>query len=639
MNAETLQAINRCMTAAIVHRGPDDEGVWVDPEAGVALGHRRLSILDLSPEGHQPMHSASGAFVIVFNGEIYNFRDIRAELESRGHRFRGHSDTEIMLAAFEQWGVRSAVEKFNGMFSFAAWDRRDRTLYLCRDRLGKKPLYYGWAGNVLLFASELKALLAHPAFDGEIDRDALALYVRHGYIPSPYSIYRGIRKLPSGGILAIRPADAGANAEPEQYWSALDAARRSLENPLADETEAMQKLEALLRDAVGIRMISDVPLGAFLSGGIDSSVVVALMQSISSSPVKTFSIGFREARHNEAEHARAVAGYLGTDHTDLYVTPEQAREVIPGLPAMYDEPFADASQIPTFLVSQLARRSVTVALSGDGGDELFAGYRTYSAGEQYFKRNQRWPGTLRRVAAGCMTGLPDNFTRAVLGRAGVVGGDMRLQRIASILEQDSTGPAYRAMVSIWESPEQVALGSSEPATPFVDRRYTDAVRGEIPAMMLLDAATYLPDDILVKVDRASMAVSLEARCPLLDYRLFELAWRMPMALKRRNGSGKWILKELAYRLVPRELLDRPKAGFGVPIESWLRGPLKEWAGDLMDPAMLRREGWLNPAPVQAAWEAHLTGRINLNERLWIVLMFQAWLRSERKPAAPARAAC
>ena len=584
------------------------------------------------------MHSESGAFVIVFNGEIYNFQDIRADLEPHGHRFRGHSDTEIMLAAFEQWGVRRAVERFNGMFSFAVWDRRDRTLYLSRDRLGKKPLYYGWAGRVLLFASELKALHAYPAFEGEIDRDALALYMRHGYIPAPYSIYKGIRKLPAGGILSIGPATDHANAEPEQYWSALDAARRSLAQDLIiSEDDALRELESLLRDAVGIRMISDVPLGAFLSGGIDSSVVVGLMQSISSSRVKTFSIGFHEATHDEAQHARAVAAHLGTDHTELYVTPAQARDVIPLLPAMYDEPFADSSQIPTYLVSQLARRSVTVALSGDGGDELFGGYSTYDSCARYFARNRRWPASLRRVAAACMTGMPDNLLRALFGPAGVAGGEVRLQRSASILAHESTGPAYRAMVSAWEFPERVAYGASELATPFMDPRYAGAVDGEIPAMMLLDAATYLPDDILVKVDRASMAVSLEARCPLLDYRLFEFAWRLSMGLKRRENSGKWILKQLAYKLVPRELLDRPKAGFAVPIQNWIRGPLREWAADLLDPRMLRNEGWLNPGPVRAAWESHLGGRIDMSHRLWIVLMFQAWLRTERKPALPARA--
>lgn len=632
VNAETLQAISGCMTDAILHRGPDDHGVWVDAEPGVALGHRRLSILDLSPEGHQPMHSASGAFVIVFNGEIYNFRDIRAELDSHGHRFRGHSDTEIMLAAFEQWGVRRAVEKFNGMFSFAVWDRRDRTLYLCRDRLGKKPLYYGWAGKVLLFGSELKALLAHPAFEGEINRDALALYIRHGYIPAPYSIYTGIFKLPAGGILTIGPSDVGKNSKPEQYWSTLDAARRSLAQPLADEQQAMGELESLLRDAVGIRMISDVPLGAFLSGGIDSSIVVALMQSISSSPVKTFSIGFHEARHDEAQHARAVASYLGADHTEMYVTPAQARDVIPRLPAMYDEPFADASQIPTFLVSELARRSVTVALSGDGGDELFGGYRTYDAGAKYFARNRRWPSSVRRAAAACMMNLPDPLMRAMFG-SGATSQEIRLNRMATIMGHEATGPVYRAIVSSWEFPEQLALGASDLPTPFTDPRYIDAVDGDIHAMMLIDSATYLPDDILVKVDRASMAVSLEARCPLLDYRLFELAWRLPMALKRRNGSGKWILKQMAYRLVPRELLDRPKAGFGVPIRTWLQGPLREWAEDLLNADLLRREGWLNAEPVQAAWKAHLSDRIDMNERLWIVLMFQAWLRSERKAVA------
>ncbi|HYI91946.1 MAG TPA: asparagine synthase (glutamine-hydrolyzing) [Bryobacteraceae bacterium] len=630
MNAEALQAVNRRMTDAIAHRGPDDEGIWADPTAGIALGHRRLSILDLSPEGHQPMHSANGAFVIVFNGEIYNFRDIRAELESHGHRFRGHSDTEIMLAAFEQWGVRRAVETFNGMFSFAVWDKRERLLHLCRDRLGKKPMYYGWAGKTLLFGSELKAFHQHPNFSGQIDRNIVPVYLRHGYIPAPYSIYQGIYKLPAGSLLTIRTSDVGTNGEPEPYWSVLEAARKSMTSPLADERESLEQLEQLLQDAVRIRMVADVPVGAFLSGGIDSSLVVALMQSSSSLPVRTFSIGFNEAKFDEAQHAKAVAQHLGCDHTELYVTPAEVRNVIPILPEMFDEPFADSSMIPTFLVSQLTRRSVTVALSGDGGDELFGGYSTYDSCARYFQRNGRWPGPVRRMAAHCATAVSSDIWDAALRPAGIRHAGPRLHRVASIFGEDAPGLAYRAMVSLWEFPQAVACGGVEATTPFADSRYRNVGGDEIATMMLLDTSVYLPDDILVKVDRASMAVSLESRCPLLDYRLFELAWRIPMSLKRRDGSGKWILKQLAYKLVSRELLDRPKAGFAIPIVDWLRGPLRAWGEELLAPERLREEGFFNPRQVQATWRAHQEGHIDYSARLWTVLMFQAWLEHYHK---------
>jgi len=616
------------MTGTISHRGPDDEGVWTDPETGIALGHRRLSILDLSPEGHQPMASAGGNFVMVFNGEIYNFLELRRELDQLGHRFRGHSDTEIMLAAFEQWGLKRSVNRFNGMFSFAVWDRREQLLWLSRDRMGKKPLYYGWAGKTLLFASELKAFSAHPDFEGRIDRNVLALYLRLGYIPAPYAIYEGVRKLPAGGILAIRPSDTGSNANPETYWSALEAAQAAMAKPLEDEAEAMAELEALISDAVGIRMIADVPLGAFLSGGIDSSLVVGMMQRLSSTPVSTFSIGFHEKSHDEAAHARAVASWLGTKHTELYVKPEQAMGVIPRLPAMFDEPFADSSQIPTFLVAELARRSVTVALSGDGGDELFSGYSTYDHCSRYFERNRAWPSSLRQAVSGAVSSVPGSVIRALpsLGP--------RIQRSAAILGQEDIGSAYLAMVSRWDFPEDVVKRGIEPATPFSDGRYARVAGDEIQTMMLLDTAVYLPDDILVKVDRTSMAVSLEARCPLLDYRLFELAWRMPLSLKRREGTGKWILKQLAYKLVSRDLLERPKSGFSIPLRDWLRGPLREWSGDLLNQDALRREGWLHPEPIQSAWQAHQSGDADNNERLWTVLMFQGWLRGVSRPTPP-----
>jgi asparagine synthase (glutamine-hydrolysing) len=622
--------ITRAMTDTIRHRGPDDEGVWTDPEAGIALGHRRLSILDLSPEGHQPMHSANGTFVMVFNGEIYNFTDLRRELEALGHRFRGHSDTEIMLAAFEQWGVRRSVERFNGMFAFAVWDRRERILWLSRDRLGKKPLYYGWTGKTLLFGSELKAFHAHPDFDARIDRNVLALYLRHGYIPAPFAIYEGVRKLPAGGILAIRPWDSGSNSDPEVYWSVLEAARKGLADPLrVGRDEALSLIEPLLTDAVKIRMIADVPLGAFLSGGIDSSVVVALMQRLSNKPVRTFSIGFHERSHDEAVHAKAVASWLGTDHTEFYVEPQEALQVIDQLPEMFDEPFADSSQIPTFLVASLARRHVTVALSGDGGDELFGGYSTYDHCLGYFDRNRRWPTPLRQAFSGAVAAMPDSLWRAVPGTAAF---GIRMQHMASILGHNETGSAYRAMLSHWEFPARIVSGAHEPSTLFLDPRYAEVAGDEMQSMMLIDAAVYLPDDILVKVDRTSMAVSLEARGPLLDYRLFELAWRIPLDLKRREGTGKWILRQLAYNLVPRELLDRPKTGFAIPMAEWLRGPLGEWAGDLLNPDTLRREGWLRPGPIGAAWEAHRSGQTDQASRLWAVLMFQSWLRDSRKPA-------
>jgi asparagine synthase (glutamine-hydrolysing) len=634
MSAEELMSITARMTNAIRHRGPDDAGVWADAEAGIALGHRRLSILDLSAEGHQPMFSANGLFALVFNGEIYNFQDIRADLETHGHRFRGHSDTEVMLAAFEQWGVRRSVERFNGMFSFSVWNRRDRSLQLCRDRMGKKPMYYGWARQTLLFGSELKAFHQHPAFEARIDRNVISLYLRYGYIPAPYSIYQGVYKLPAGSLLTIKASDCGANDPPEHYWSVLDAARESLASPIEDEGDAFANLEQLLRDAVGIRMVADVPVGAFLSGGIDSSVVVALMQQISSIPVRTFSIGFREASHDESQYAKAVASHLGCAHTELYVTPDEARDAIPGLPHTFDEPFADSSMIPTLLVSRLTRRSVTVALSGDGGDELFGGYTTYDSCARYFNRQRRMPGPLRRLAANCLTGVPADVLDAALSPAQVRNAGARLHRAASVLRHESTGMAYRAMISQWEFPEAVALGASEPGTPFADTRYSDVAGDEIASMMLLDAAVYLPDDILVKVDRASMAVSLESRCPLLDYRLFELAWRLPMRMKRRDGVGKWILKQLAYKLVPRELLDRPKAGFAVPIAEWLRGPLRQWSDDLLEPRRLRQQGLLDPKRVESAWKAHREGRIDHSSRLWAVLMLEAWLDEYHNGRAP-----
>lgn len=634
-----LRAIAAAMAEALRHRGPDDCGAWVDVEAGIALGHRRLAIIDLTPEGRQPMMSACGRYVVVFNGEIYNFRDLRRELAGLGHVFRGHSDTEVLLAAFAQWGPDAAVRRCNGMFAFGLWDRVGRRLLLARDRLGEKPLYYGRMGRFFLFGSELKALRAHPAFRGEVDRDALALYLRHNYIPAPYSIYRGVRKLPPGTMLWVEADGAGAPGEPEPYWSAKEMAERGVADPFRGSAEeAVAELEALLRDAVGLRMVADVPLGAFLSGGIDSSTIVALMQFQSNRPVKTFSIGFHETGYNEAEHAKVVARHLGTDHTELYVTPEEAMSVIPRLPALYDEPFSDSSQIPTFLVSELARRHVTVSLAGDGGDELFGGYGRYFLCRDLWQRIGRFPATGRRVLAAALAAVGGCLAAAVPpcaatgstsihGRPGRLGD--KLQKLAEVLAFDSPEALYLRLVSHWKSPDRVVVGAGEPPTALTDRRRWADLPELVARLMYLDMVTYLPDDILVKVDRASMGVGLEARVPLLDHRVVEFAWRLPLSMKIRDGQGKWLLRQVLYRYVPKEIVDRPKMGFGVPIGAWLRGPLREWAESLLDERRLREEGYFDPRPIREKWREHLSGKHDWQYYLWDILMFQAWLGEER----------
>ena len=620
---DRLRSLVTAMTDAIAHRGPDDSGFWANPAAGVALGQRRLSIIDLSAEGHQPMASHGGDWVIVFNGEIYNFQELRKELEALGCRFRGHSDTEVMLAAFEQWGLDSAVRRFNGMFAFALWNRRERKLYLCRDRLGKKPMYYGWFGDTLLFGSELKALRAHPVFQAGIDRNAVALYLRLGYIPPPYTIYRNIYKLPAATHLTIGPEQSGANSAPVAYWSAREAAERGAVNRIASFDEAIGELDSLLRSAVGLRMIADVPLGAFLSGGIDSSLVVSVMQALGSQPVKTFCIGFEEQTHNEAIYARAVAKHLGTDHTEMTLTPGQALEIVPRLPRMFDEPFGDSSQIPTFLVSEMARKYVTVSLSGDGGDELFAGYAAYTSSLRFFKKYGSLPAPLRAAAAWGMESLPQSLWNRVLPGNGVATAGARIYRLASNLRQPSEETIYRNLMSYWEDPESVVPGAVELPTAFTTRE-SAGLPNMTEKMMLLDSLVYLPDDILAKVDRASMAVSLEARGPLLDYRLFEFAWRVPLEFKQRDGKGKWILRELLNRYVPRELVDRPKSGFAIPVAEWLRGPLREWAEDLLSENRLRQQGLLDSTVVRSVWKEHLDG-YNWSERLWSVLMLESWI--------------
>jgi asparagine synthase (glutamine-hydrolysing) len=630
--ASELQATVNQMASTLAHRGPDAGGGWVDPASGVALGFRRLAILDLSDEGDQPMVSACGRYVIVFNGEIYNFKELREQLAAAGHAFRGHSDTEVLLAAVSAWGVESALRRSNGMFALALWDRTLQALHLARDRVGEKPMYYGWADATFLFGSELKALRAHPGFRAKVDRDALGLYMRHKYVPAPWSIYQGVRKLPPGMLLTLNPRARGRDAVPQAYWSAREVAETGVERRLAPG-EAVDELDHLLRDSVRLRMVADVPLGAFLSGGIDSSTVVALMQAQSSRPVRTFTIGYDDDDFNEAADARAVARHLGTDHTELYVSPSECMAVIPRLPALYDEPFADSSQIAVFLVSALARRHVTVSLSGDGGDELFGGYNRYLWAPAVWSRAGRVPRPLRRAAASLLTSRPPEAWERLLRRAGPLAlrsanqrlvGD-KLYKLARVLDLERSEDLYLELVSHWKEPDALVLGVRELPTAVTDSAQWARVPGLAEHMMYLDLVTYLPGDILAKLDRASMGVSLEARVPLLDHRVVELAWRTPLDLKVRNGTTKWLLRQVLHRYVPTPLVERPKMGFGVPIDRWLRGPLRDWAQALLDPHRLRADGYLDPAPVATRWAEHLSGRRDWQYHLWDVLMFQSWL--------------
>jgi asparagine synthase (glutamine-hydrolysing) len=633
----------RCMTGALAHRGPDDEGLFHEPATGLWLGHRRLAVVDLTAEGRQPMTSSTDRYVITFNGEVYNHRHLRIELERDGTRFRGHSDTEVLLAGIERWGLERTVQRSIGMFAFALWDRRNRTLCLARDRLGIKPLYYGWSAAGFVFGSELKALRATPGFANPISRDALTLLLRCNYIPAPHCIYEGIHKLLPGTMLEVDgdlagAADGRVEAESRivEFWSAHQVAQAGVRAPYrGNAEEAVAELEGLLHDAVGLRMQADVPLGAFLSGGVDSSTVVALMQAQSSHPIRTFSIGFRESAFDEAKYARAVARHLGTDHTELYLTPGEALDAIPTLATVYDEPYSDSSQIPTLMVARLARRAVTVALSGDGGDELFGGYNRYVWSRRLWGVVDRLPKPLRHGLAASLHAAPDTWATA-LSRVlpwlpvswRVSNPREKVDRLGRLLTLETPDSLYRELVSHWHEPNSVALGGSQPpqAPPGSDSCDTRGSFAE--RMMYADLVGYLPDDILVKVDRASMAVGLEARVPLLDHRLVEFAWRLPMDLKIRRGQGKWLLRQVLYRHVPRTLIERPKQGFGIPIGDWLRGPLREWADALLDPKRLREEGFFQPEPIRRMWSDHLAGRVNEHYRLWDVLMFQGWLEAE-----------
>lgn len=638
------------MVGTLEERGPDGRGHWCDAEAGVALGHTRLAILDLSHEGHQPMHSACGRYVITFNGEIYNFAELRRELEvvpaAGESRWRGHSDTEVLLRGFAVWGVTRTLAKAVGMFAFALWDRGERRLYLGRDRLGEKPLYYGWQGEHFLFGSQLKALRAHPAWRGGVSRASLTAFLRFGYLPAPHSIYQDVLSLLPGTLLVLdcRPDAPRRLPEPHPYWSLLKAAEAGSSHLFRGSAEdAAARLDTLLRRSVRQQMVADVPLGAFLSGGVDSSTVVALMQAQSGTPVRTFTIGFEDQGYNEAAYAREVARHLGTRHCELMVTPRDALELIPRLPELYDEPFADASQIPTHLLSRLTRRHVTVSLSGDGGDELFGGYNRYLWVEEIWDRIVLFPKPLRRLAARLATALsPAGWDRLFAHLEPVLPERLRqttaggkLHKLASVLDADDPLGMYRRLVSQWNDPSRLVRGGSEPAALVDDPAAGPARRSLAEQMMFLDALTYLPGDILVKVDRASMGAGLESRTPFLDHRVVEFSWQLPLSFKVRGGEGKWLLRQVLYRYVPKELIERPKAGFAVPLESWLRGPLRPWAEELLDARRLEEEGYLNPAPIRAAWREHLSGRYNRQYPLWNVLMFQAWLEAQggRGPGA------
>jgi asparagine synthase (glutamine-hydrolysing) len=620
--------------AALFHRGPDHQGTWFDPTVNVGLGHRRLAILDLSPQGQQPMQSADGRYVLTFNGEIYNFAELKADLLRLGHGFRGTSDTEVMLAAFSQWGLEAAIQKCVGMFAFALWDRADQVLSLCRDRFGEKPLYYGWLGSTFLFGSELKALQAHPLWQGLLNRPALALLLRYSYIPAPHSIYQNIYKLPPGTWLRLESGNPSSRPTPQRYWSMSAAIEQGQQQPFSGgEAAAITQLENLLQSTMRQQMVADVPLGAFLSGGLDSSTVVALMQSQSRRPIKTFTVGFQEAAYNEAQAARAVAHHLGTDHTELYVTPTEAQAIIPQLSTLYDEPFADPSQIPTFLISQLAKQQVTVSLSGDGGDEIFGGYNRYLWADRLWRKVGWLPPVGRRAIAQLIKQrspqawdsswknlpfLPAQLQQRLPGE--------KLHKLANALAASTPEMLYTRLVSHWDNPFNLVQGiDQEAATVLSDRTPWSATNDFIPWMMYLDTQMYLPGDILTKVDRAAMGVSLETRIPFLDHRVVEFAQALPMSYKIRQGKGKWLLRQVLNHYVPTALIDRPKMGFSVPISDWLRGPLRDWGGDLLNQDRLKSQGFLNAEPVHQAWLTHLSGAQNLQYPLWNVLCFQAWL--------------
>jgi asparagine synthase (glutamine-hydrolysing) len=626
------------MAKTMIHRGPDDEGVWFDSNVGVGLAHRRLAIIDLSREGHQPMTSISGRYVIVYNGEIYNFQLLRKSLKNENIQWRSHSDTEVILAAIESWGIETAVKHCIGMFAFALWDKKERILYLCRDRIGIKPLYYALIKNGMVFGSELKALKAHQDFEPIIDRNALALYLRYNCIPAPYCIFQNSWKLMPGHILKISANSLRKKKElPKSfsYWSASNIVEAGKREPVKYTTaeEAIERLEDKLFDAVKMRMISDVPLGCFLSGGVDSSTVASLMQKQSNQPIKTFTIGFHDIRYNEAKYAKAVANILGTEHTELYVSIDDAIDVIPNLPTLYDEPFSDSSQIPTFLLSKLTRLHVTVCLSGDGGDEIFGGYNRHFLWQSIWQKTKWMPMHLKKLISCGMKKISPNTWDKILQNLMFLSperfkfgmsGD-RIHKLSEVIDSQSPEMIYKTLISHWKEPEKIVINGSEPMTVIAKCNYHPTISEFTHQMMYFDLITYLPDDILTKIDRASMGVSLEARVPILDHRVVEFVWRLPLSMKVFNNQGKWILRQILYKYVPKELIERPKMGFAIPIDAWLRGPLRDWAETILDENRLKQEGFFDPKPIRNKWEEHLSGKLNWQYDLWDVLMFQSWL--------------
>jgi asparagine synthase (glutamine-hydrolysing) len=628
-----LTDVALAMAQTLRHRGPDDHGIWSDSTAGIALAHRRLSILDLSAAGHQPMASASGRYIICYNGEVYNFRELRRQLEAAGARFRGDSDTEVVLALIDHWGVETTVERLIGMFAFALWDRQERSLILVRDRIGIKPLYWGRIGKAVVFASELRAFAAVPGFRQEIDQVAMADYLRLNYVPAPNCIFKGLQKLDPGTQVRL---DGNGNSEISQYWSLRDIAVRGSMEPLKlSDDEATDRLDDLLRDAVGRRMLADVPLGAFLSGGIDSSLVVALMQAQSEQPVKTFTIGFEEKAFNEAKFAKSIAKHLGTEHHELYVSPQDAMDIIPDLPKIFDEPFADSSQIPTYLVSRMTRREVTVALSGDGGDELMAGYTRYHWADMTSRRVGGWPLPLRRAASNALLALPNIVwsAAAIALPAELSKGRLgdRVGRFCSFLEQPNPNAIYLRQHTNWTRPEEILACEKVDGRTVLDPGLETDIPRFISRMQYMDSVGYLPDDILTKVDRSSMAVSLEVRVPLLDHRVIDFGWRLPFEQKYRDGNGKWLLRQVLNRYVPPKMFERPKSGFSVPIAEWLRGPMRAWAEELLAPNALADGGMPGVSSIHSAWQRLLAGHDRFQEPIWGVLMFQSWQKQNVRP--------
>ncbi|MFK3868304.1 asparagine synthase (glutamine-hydrolyzing) [Psychrobacter faecalis] len=618
LSEESSSVILKKMTDSISHRGPDSEGHWIDEDNKIAVGHRRLSILDLSDAGHQPMLSDDNRYVIAFNGEIYNHLEIRQEIESSIPTiiWKGHSDTETLLKAIQVFGWEKTLQKLVGMFAIALWDQQQKELTLARDRMGEKPLYWGWSGETLLFGSELKSLKAHPAFNGEINRDALALLLRYNYIPAPYSIYGGIEKLLPGHFVKIKIGQTREDVSPVSYWGLKETVKKGISAPfIGSDAEAIDLLEHTIKQSLVGQMAADVPLGAFLSGGVDSSTIVALMQAESKRPIKTFAIGFDEPGYNEAEYAEAVAEHLGTEHTEFYVTAKDALEVVPLLSSIFCEPFADSSQIPTYLVSKMAKQHVTVALSGDAGDELFGGYNTYQLLPKIWKIISPLPTPVRKLATKLLSGLPM---------------PEKLLKLVEVLPVDNRAEFYNLVISHWKNSEQLVIGARKVPTALTDKSQWSNVDSFEEWMMSIDAQQYMVDDILVKVDRAAMANSLEVRVPMLDHRVVELAWQLPIDMKIRDKSGKWVLREVLYKYVPKELIERPKKGFSIPLAQWLRGPLREWAEPLLAEKRLKEEGYFYPDKIRQAWEEHLQGNKDNSSRLWSVLMFQSWLENQKK---------